>query len=171
MWCWPGHRSLPQSHWSSHRRIFLPTGAGLIGIIVKMKIVMVIVMTSVMDSKWLNTKLGSHGNCECSKSNLGWEPRIRILFVELVVELSKVGHHGKFVRATIFLWSLGLRKKLVHFPNWYVVAYLDTWTKSSTSRRAGIPSSFSATPKARAQFLWNELCSRSWKNGCFGYEM
>ena len=169
MWGWPGHRSLPQSHWSSHRRIFLPTGAGLVWIIVEMKIV--IVMTSVMDSKWLNTKLCSHGNCECSKSNLGWEPRIRILFVELVVELSKVGHHGKFVRATIFFMIFGFKKKIGAFPKLICCCLPGHLDQVFHIKKSWDPKFFLSNTKSKGTVSVKRVMFEILKNGCFGYEM
>ena len=86
--------------------------------------------------------------------NLWREAWVWVLFCELVVELSKVGHHRKFVRTkkrTFQEISMFFRTMF------WVRSCLDTWTKSSTSRRAGIPSSLSATPKARAQFLGMRL--------------
>ena len=88
------------------------------------------------------------------KLNLWREAWVWVLFCELVVELSKVGHHRKFVRTK----KKTLVKNILIFSElFWMRSCLDTWTKSSTSRRAGIPSSLSATPKARAQFLGMRL--------------
>ena len=84
------------------------------------------------------------------KLNLWREAWVWVLFCELVVELSKVGHHRKFVRTK----KRAYQEVSMFFRTlFWMRSCLDTWTKSSTSRRAGIPSSRSATPKARAQFL------------------
>ena len=89
------------------------------------------------------------------KFNLWREAWVWVLFCELVVELSKVGHHRKFVRTK----KRTIVKEVSMFFRtlFWMKSCLDTWTKSSTSRSAGIPSSFSATPKARAQFLGMRL--------------
>ena len=84
------------------------------------------------------------------KSNLRREAWVWVLFCELVVELSKVGHHRKFVRTKKRTYQ---EVSMFFRTLFWMRSCLDTWTKSSTSRRAGIPSSLSATPKARAQFL------------------
>ena len=84
------------------------------------------------------------------KLNLWREAWVWILFCELVVELSKVGHHRKFVRTKKRTYQ---EVSMFFRTLFWMRSCLDTWTKSSTSRRAGIPSSLSATPKARAQFL------------------
>ena len=99
------------------------------------------------------------------KLNLWREAWVWVLFCELVVELSKVGHHRKFVRTkkrtfqeiSMFFWTLVKEVSRFFRTLFWVKSCLDTWTKSSTSRRAGIPSSLSATPKARAQFLGMRL--------------
>ena len=85
------------------------------------------------------------------KLNLWREAWVWVLFCELVVELSKVGHHREFVRTKkrIFVKEVSMFFRTL----FWMRSCLDTWTKSSTSRWAGIPSSLSATPKARAQFL------------------
>ena len=84
------------------------------------------------------------------KLNLWREAWVWVLFCELVVELSKVGHHRKFVRTKKRTYQ---EVSMFFRTLFWMRSCLDTWTKSSTSRRAGIPSSLSATPKARAQFL------------------
>ena len=84
------------------------------------------------------------------KLNLWREAWVWVLFCELVVELSKVGHHRKFVRTKKRTYQ---EVSMFFRTLFWMMSCLDTWTKSSTSRRAGIPSSLSATPKARAQFL------------------
>ena len=88
------------------------------------------------------------------KSNLRREAWVWVLFCELVVELSKVGHHRKFVRTKKRTYQ---EVSMFFRTLFWMRSCLDTWTKSSTSRRAGIPSSLSATPKARAQFLGMRL--------------
>ena len=84
------------------------------------------------------------------KLNLWREAWVWVLFCELVVELSKVGHHREFVRTKKRTYQ---EVSMFFRTLFWMRSCLDTWTKSSTSRRAGIPSSLSATPKARAQFL------------------
>ena len=88
------------------------------------------------------------------KLNLWREAWVWVLFCELVVELSKVGHHRKFVRTKKRTYQ---EVSMFFRTLFWMRSCLDTWTKSSTSRRAGIPSSLSATPKARAQFLGMRL--------------
>ena len=88
------------------------------------------------------------------KLNLWREAWVWVLFCELVVELSKVGHHRKFVRTKKRTYQ---EVSMFFRTLFWMRSCLDTWTKSSTSRRAGIPSSLSATPKARAQFLGVQL--------------